>query len=105
MASVGGPVSGLPTMYPSGPGVAKVMSARSSFAGNPFGNGAFITGSQSASTWLINAGLTLNGPDKSWALSLECTNCLNESYIQSALSNYSYLNQPMKWDVRARYNF
>jgi iron complex outermembrane recepter protein len=75
------------------------------FPANPFGNGAFITGSQSEAVWLFNAGLALNGPDKAWTLSVDCTNCLNESYVQSALSNYSYLNRPMEWTVRAKYRF
>ncbi len=72
---------------------------------NPFGGGEFITGSQSGAAWLINAGLALNGPDNGWQLAVECTNCLNEAFIQSSLSNFSYLNQPMMWNVRARFNF
>jgi iron complex outermembrane recepter protein len=75
------------------------------FPGNPFGNGDFITGSQSDAAWIVNAALTLNAPDKTWSLSAECTNCLGESIIQSALSNYSYLNRPMEWTVRAKYRF
>ena len=75
------------------------------FPGNPFGNGDFITGSQSDAAWLVSAGLTLNAPDKRWSLTAECTNCLGESIIQSSLSNYSYLNRPMEWTVRAKYRF
>jgi iron complex outermembrane receptor protein len=75
------------------------------FPANPFGNGAFVAGSQSEPVWLFNAGLALNAPDKAWTLSVDCTNCLNESYVQSALSNYSYLNRPMEWTVRAKYRF
>ncbi|CAM3163349.1 TonB-denpendent receptor [Sphingomonas antarctica] len=82
-----------------------VTGTNGTFPANPNGNGAFITGSQSDAAWLVNAGLTLNGPEKRWALSVECTNCLSESFIQSALSNYSYLNQPMMWMVRGRINF
>ena len=84
---------------------APVTGVNGAFPANPFGNGAFITGSQSEAVWLFNAGLALNGPDKAWTLSVDCTNCLNESYIQSALSNYSYLNRPMEWTVRAKYRF
>ena len=75
------------------------------FPANPFGNGNFITGSQSGSVWLVNAGLTLKAPGDSWSLAVDCTNCFNESFIQSALSNYSYLNRPMEWMVRAKYRF
>lgn len=67
--------------------------------------GNFITGSRSAAAWVVNSGLTLNGPDKRWSLALECTNCLNESFIQSSLGNFSYLNEPMRWQVRARFDF
>jgi iron complex outermembrane receptor protein len=84
---------------------APVTGTNGTFPANPYGNGAFITGSQSDAVWLVNAGLTLNGADKRWALSVECSNCLSESYIQSALSNYSYLNAPMTWMVRGRVNF
>jgi iron complex outermembrane recepter protein len=67
--------------------------------------GDFITGSYSAAHWLVNAGLTLKAPDDQLSFSIECSNCLNESFVQNALSNYSYLNRPMEWMVRARYNF
>jgi iron complex outermembrane receptor protein len=67
--------------------------------------GTFLTGSRSDAAWVINAGLALNGPDRQWQLALECTNCLNEEFIQSSLGNFSYLNQPMRWAVRARIDF
>ena len=68
-------------------------------------SGEFITGSLSKAHWLLNASLFLKGPDKSWQIGLECTNCLGESYVQNALSNYSYLNRPMEWMIRAKYSF
>lgn len=82
-----------------------VSGANGSFPANPFGDGSFITGSHSESAILVNASVTLNGPEKRWSLSLECTNCFNESYIQTALSNFSYLNPPMSWTVRGRVRF
>ena len=45
------------------------------------------------------------GRTSAWTLSVDCTNCFNESFVQSALSNYSYLNRPMEWTVRAKYRF
>jgi iron complex outermembrane recepter protein len=84
---------------------APVTGVNGTFPANPNGNGAFITGSQSPAVWLVNAGLTLNGPAKQWALSLDCTNCFDKAFVQSALSNYSYLNQPRLWMVRGRVNF
>ncbi len=84
---------------------APVTGSNGTFPANPFGNGAFITGSQSAANWLVNASVLLSSPEDKWQFTAECQNCLNESFIQSALSNYSYLNPPMSWMVRARYNF
>lgn len=68
-------------------------------------SGDFITGSYSAAHWLVNAGLTLKAPEDAMSFSVECSNCFNESFVQNALSNYSYLNRPMEWMIRARYNF
>jgi iron complex outermembrane receptor protein len=82
-----------------------VTGTNGTFPANPFGNGDFITGSQSASAWLVNASIALNTPNDRWKLSLECANCFNKEFIQTSLSNYSYLNAPMTWTVRARYNF
>jgi iron complex outermembrane receptor protein len=82
-----------------------ITGTNGTFPSNPFGNGDFITGSHSAAAWLVNASLGLNAPENRWKLSLECSNCLNEEFIQTSLSNYSYLNPPMTWTVRARYNF
>ncbi len=84
---------------------APVTGVNGTFPANPNGNGAFITGSQSPAAWLVNAGLTLNGPDKRWSLTVDCTNCFDEAFVQSALSNYSYLNQPRMLMVRGRVNF
>lgn len=68
-------------------------------------SGDFIAGSYSAAHWLVNAGLTLKAPDDQLSFAIECSNCFNESFVQNALSNYSYLNRPMEWMLRARYNF
>ena len=84
---------------------APVTGVNGTFPANPNGNGAFIAGSESPAAWLFNASLTLNGPDKRWSLSAECTNCFDKAFVQSALSNYSYLNQPRMWMVRGRVNF
>jgi iron complex outermembrane recepter protein len=84
---------------------APVTGVNGTFPANPNGNGAFITGSQSPAAWLINAGVTLNGPAKRWSLSLDCNNCFDKAFIQSALSNYSYLNPPRTWMARGRVNF
>jgi iron complex outermembrane receptor protein len=81
-----------------------ITGSNGTFPSNPYA-GDVITGGQVASNWLVNAGLALNGPDDRWTLALECQNCFDETYFQSSLSNYSYLNQPMTWMVRARHVF
>jgi iron complex outermembrane receptor protein len=81
-----------------------ITGTNGTYPANPFA-GDFLNGSTSPATWLINASIALNGPDEAWQLSLQCTNCLNETYVQSALANTTYINQPMAWQVRARYNF
>jgi iron complex outermembrane receptor protein len=43
--------------------------------------------------------------DDKVSLGVECSNCFNEKYVQSSLSNYSYYNRPMEWMVRAKYKF
>lgn len=68
-------------------------------------SGQFITGSRSDAAWIVNSSLTLNGPERRWQLAVGCTNCFNKSFVQSSLGNYDYLNQPMRWDVRARFDF
>ncbi|QGN54441.1 TonB-dependent receptor [Novosphingobium sp. Gsoil 351] len=74
------------------------------FPVNP-NSGDIILGSRSLAAWLVNASLALSTPEDRIRFSVECTNCLGESFFQSALANYNYLNQPMTWMVKARYNF
>jgi iron complex outermembrane recepter protein len=82
-----------------------VTGTNGTFPGNFTGVGPYVGGSFSPSHWVFNAGITLKAPDDVWSLGIECTNCLNEEYIASTLANYAYLNRPMEWMVRAKYNF
>ena len=81
-----------------------VTGTNGTFANNPT-SGTFLAGSRSEAHWLVNASLALRGPDDSWQLSAECVNCFSEEFVQSALSNTTYINQPGTWMVRAKYNF
>lgn len=74
------------------------------FPANTAGNGEFITGSFSDDRWIANASLTLRFDDR-YAISAECRNCFDEEAIESSLANYSYLNPPRTWLVKARVNF
>lgn len=83
---------------------AAVTGVNGTFPSNPFGNGAYITGSQSPSAWLVNAGLALK-TESGFQLSVDCTNCFDEEYVQSTLAEFKYLNQPRMWMVRGKYSF
>ena len=81
-----------------------VTGVNGTFPANPFG-GDFITGSLSKAHWLVNAGLALKDEDGGWTVSVDCSNCFSETYVQSSLSNYSYYNRPMEWTVRVKRKF
>ncbi|QYU71258.1 TonB-dependent receptor [Leptolyngbya sp. 15MV] len=79
-------------------------STGATFPSNPFGDGAFITGSASPSRWLVNATLTLAG-ESGWSLIAECRNCLDQEAIESTLANFTSLTPPRTWALRARFAF
>lgn len=62
------------------------------------------TGSLSPARWIVNAALTLASMD-GWSLVAECRNCLDQEAIESSLANFSYLNPPRTFLLRAKYNF
>jgi len=74
------------------------------FPNNPF-DGEFITGSLTDAHFLVGASLSMRTEDGNWLLSVECDNCFDESYGQSSLVNYTYLNPPRTWMVKARRRF
>jgi iron complex outermembrane receptor protein len=74
------------------------------YGGNPYGNGTFIAGSFSEARWIVNASLTLKS-DAGWSIAAECKNCFDQVAVESALANYSYLNPPKTWGIRAKFDF
>jgi iron complex outermembrane receptor protein len=82
----------------------QVTGVNGTFPSNLLG-GQLLTGSRSDAAWLVNAGLTLISPGNRYQLGVECTNCFDEATIQSSLGNFSYLNQPARWQIRGRVNF
>jgi len=74
------------------------------YPSNPFGDGEPITGSFSEQRWIVNAQLTLSNVN-GWSIVAECKNCFDQEAVESALANYSYLNPPRTWMVRARFDF
>lgn len=62
------------------------------------------SGSFSASRLIVNAGITL-GHTNGISVTAECRNCFDEEAVESALANFSYLNPPRTWIVRAKMDF
>jgi iron complex outermembrane recepter protein len=81
-----------------------ITGSNGTFPANPF-TGDFITGSASESHWLVNASLSIKSPEDRISLSVECTNCFGEEFVQSTLGNFSYLNRPSEWMIRTKYKF
>jgi iron complex outermembrane recepter protein len=67
--------------------------------------GNIISGSRTGPAWLINSSLSLRGVGDTWSLSLECANCFDKSFAQSTVGNYTYLNVPRTWMLRAKAGF
>ncbi|MEO0462916.1 MAG: TonB-dependent receptor [Pseudomonadota bacterium] len=62
------------------------------------------SGSFSAARWIVNGGVTL-AHTGGFSLTAECRNCFDEEAVESALANFSYLNPPRTWIVRAKVDF
>ncbi|MDT7935029.1 MAG: TonB-dependent receptor [Sphingomonadaceae bacterium] len=84
---------------------APVTGTNGTFPANAIGGGPILQGSRSPAAWLVNAGVSLFGKKDQWQLVVECTNCFDEAFTQSALANTTYLNEPRRWMVRGRVNF
>ena len=62
------------------------------------------TGSLSPARWIVNAALTLASTG-GWSLSAECRNCFDQEAVESSLANFTYLNPPRTFLLRAKYAF
>ncbi|MEM7779407.1 MAG: TonB-dependent receptor [Pseudomonadota bacterium] len=77
------------------------------YPANSLGLGNLIdppTGSFSPSRWIVNASITLSNVG-GWQVVAECKNCFDEEAVESALANFSYLNPPRTWTIRAKFDF
>jgi len=72
---------------------------------NVAGDGAFITGAESRKHTIVNASVALTASDKSWTSTIECSNCFDVAYPQSAASNLNYFNAPRTWQLKVRRSF
>lgn len=72
---------------------------------NVTGGGEFITGAFSRAHTLINASLSLKTDDGLWSAALECSNCTDVAYPQSAASNLNYFNPPRTWQFKMKRKF
>lgn len=82
-----------------------ISGTNGSFPANPFGGPTILTGSFAPAVWFVNAGLSLNGPEKMWQLSVNCTNCFNKYTTTSSLVNTRYFDPPRRWMANLRYRF
>ncbi|MFO1426985.1 MAG: TonB-dependent receptor [Steroidobacteraceae bacterium] len=70
------------------------------------GRGSYVAGSTQKAYTLVNASVTVApGEDSGWKFVVDCSNCSDKSYTQSAISGYSFLNTPRTWTVRVGYKF
>ncbi len=81
-----------------------ISGTNGSFPANPF-SGDIITGSFAPSAWFVNAGVSLNGPENVWQVSLTCTNCFNRVAANTSLVNTRYIDSPRRWNVSLRHRF
>ena len=65
-------------------------------------DGEYVTGSYSAARTTINAGIAFRTNNKLWSGAIECTNCTDISYTTGALSNFAYLNEPVRWTIKVK---
>ena len=68
-------------------------------------SGSLAFGSHADPTVLVNASLGWVSVNGRFQASVACQNCFNEVYVQSALSNFSYINPPRNWTATFRVNF
>lgn len=72
---------------------------------NVDGIGSYVAGSLSEAHTIVNASVSLGTQDDRWQLVIDCDNCSDEVYTQSAISGYSFLNPPRTYSARVRYSF
>ena len=53
----------------------------------------------------VRAGITLENPDDTWSLTLECQNCTDKEQVVSALAGFEYIDDPRTWNLRFRYRY
>lgn len=68
-------------------------------------DGTFVLGSYSEAHTVTNFNLKFATKDDRWQAVLSCSNCTEEAWPQSTLSNFSYLNEPRTWafDLKRRF--
>lgn len=83
-----------------------VYSIDSSGIINIDGIGSYLSGSTQQAYTLLNASVTLaGGPNEHWKFIVDCNNCTDEVYTQSAISGYSFLNPPRTYSARVNFAF
>jgi iron complex outermembrane receptor protein len=68
-------------------------------------SGNLVFGSHNKPTALVNASLGWQSANKMFGVTIACQNCFDVVYVQSALSNFSYINPPRNWTATLRVDF
>ncbi|HPU14443.1 MAG TPA: TonB-dependent receptor, partial [Polymorphobacter sp.] len=74
------------------------------YPANPFG-GDVISGSYDGSAVLVSAQLAMETDDGNWLVALACDNCFDTAATTASTGNWSYLQAPMTWTIRAKRSF
>ena len=74
------------------------------YSANPFGGGV-ISGSHDGSAVLVSAQLAMETDDGNWLVALACDNCFDTGATTASTGNWSYLQAPMTWTIRAKRSF
>lgn len=86
-------------------GSSNVNIYRDAAGANNLTSGTLIFGSHNNPTTLVNASLGWQSLNKMFGITVSCQNCFDTVYVQSALSNFSYINPPRNWTATLRVNF
>ncbi len=74
------------------------------YPANPFG-GDVISGSYDGSAVLVSAQLAMETDEGNWLVAIACDNCFDTGATTASTGNWSYLQAPMTWTIRAKRSF
>ena len=90
---------------PLGGSLTLTPSITATYTGDHTTGTSNLPGSTDISYSNVNAGVTLAPTSGNWSIILDCRNCTDQEQFVSQLADLNYLNDPMRWGIRGRYNF